>query len=202
MANSSLSKVAALVLIICISIIPTNLRADTLAGSAWAVDPTLAPQLAPQATIGAIGTIQPPLGYTLQEKDSPDGQGSVYQWTGPAGIKGYSPSYSIVIAVPPKDSDQHYSTDLIMATLVSTFQTGKKNWKLSSVSVGTISGKSFHRVDWSGLDSDKKLNIQGSVLGTQLADGSFLIISAEDAEPDSKTSLPIMTDSSITLQLK
>ncbi len=188
--------VAASLLVFCSS----APHANASSSSTWTLDAALVSQLDPATAISTIGSIQPPKGYTLDQKVSPDGSGSVYSWTGPAGVKGYTPTLSVIVAIPPKDADPTNNIDIVMANLVANFKTNKRNWKLSPVSIGNVSGLSFHRVDWSGLDDNKKLNIQGSVFGTQLQNGWYLIFVAEDAEPGSKTSLPLMTDSVLTFQ--
>jgi hypothetical protein len=171
---------------------------QTAPNAEWVPDSTQLAKLDSAYNLDTTGTIRPPLGFSVSEKDSTDGEGKVYQWTGPAGIKRYTPTLDVIIADPPSGQPEDYNVDQIMATLVGAFHQGKSNWKLSSVHIGTLDGLSFHHVAWTGLDAGKKLNIRGDVYGAKLANGSFLLIACEDAEPDSSTIIPMLEASALT----
>lgn len=165
--------------------------------AAWPPSKALVSQLAPAAVAGAY-QIQPPKGDTRENQAGPDGS-AIAAWAGPPRADGTRPYVMLLMMSPPAGEGNKYTLVQVAAKLLAGVQRRRKDWKQTPPETGTVNGLTFVCTRWSGKDAVTGRAMQG--FSDVAHDGkSFIQLSSRDADPHSKTSLPLAEASALTFK--
>lgn len=154
-----------------------------------------AKQLSPEVRIGVYG-IRPPLGFNAGTRQR--GSATVYYWAGPAHPNGTVPVICVTIATIPLDQAKVSTLDLGVASRQLIQRKSEQDATFTNTEVGHISGIAMARYSWAGHDKDSLMTHGMSYFAT---DGRTLIlIDAQDIEPYSSDTLPLMETGILTFR--
>ena len=165
-----------------------------------AVDPAFASRLGPEVVLSGYA-IRPPAGYTLtqQPQVTLNGTGTTSLWRGPARPDGTAPDIQVLIS----QDDGRMATRWTSAQAAQDFLNGMGDnhtgLVLSPVTTGLVGGLPFAHGSWSGVGRKTGKTYEGIVY-ILVAPSKYIEIQSHDAAPYSRSTLPLLRASTLTLR--
>jgi len=176
--------------------VPTG---DAGAGSEpWTPNPNVATSLDKPATLGAL-TIRPPMKTVLSVKTQQTSKTSLYSWDSTGTV----PAPHITVMFGNLRSDEAGATpDQALAGFIYGISDRRVRFKQTPPDHGKLAGYDFARTYFSGekLINDHHVKTHGFAYAG-INGNSFVILSSEDPDPDSATTLKVAEASALTLEL-
>jgi hypothetical protein len=169
----------------------------------WKVDPVALKKLGDSVEVGGF-SLQVPRGYTSHETsvESAIGPMKVFAFVGPLRKdKTRSTTTMIITNLTPafQENYREKSLEQIAVKKLESVKTGKKNWKQEKAELGTINGRAFVRIRWSGTDPDKKGDMRGFFYFTK-DEKTTLQFNCEDLVSFGTDGLKLAEAAALTLQ--
>ena len=175
----------------------------TKAPPEWKPEPAVLKKLETTWILDAY-TLQPPKNYTRERpKETPPGLVAV-GWSGEPRKDGSKASIrAMVVQLPPSEeaSTGKYTLEQLAETLLGTIKRNRSDFQEEKAETGTISGLTFLRVRWEGVETKSNRKMQGFVYVAR--DGLKIIqLLSQDYTPEATESLPLTEASILTFKKK
>ena len=164
------------------------------------VDPAFAARLGPEVKLGGYA-LRPPAGYILTQHPQVtlNGTGTVFLWRAPARPDGTAPDIQVLISEDDGAMAAHWTAAQEAQSFLQEIGNNHSHLTLSPVVSGTIGALPFAHGSWSGVGMKTGKAYEGIVY-ILVAPSRYIEIQSHDAAPYSRSTLPLLRASTLTLR--
>lgn len=163
----------------------------------WSADPMMLADLRAEVHLPGF-CIRPPGNYKFTQRPGPAGA-TAFVWRGAARSDGTAPFLRVVITTHPPVGQPMPTVETPLGRLLEGARRPRDEWQQTSTEIGQVSGLTFGRVRWSGIEPAMGARTHGFIY-VAVEGRRTIELSSQDVEPHHETALKVAEASALTFR--